>query len=334
MPKISVIIPVYNVEKYLHECLDSVKNQTFKDIEIICINDGSTDNSAQILDEYAKNDPRIKVIHKENGGYGKAMNIGLKNATGEYISIVEPDDFVELDMLDNLYTLAIKENADIVKANHYEYNTQENKLKNEIQKDEVFKNLSESEKSSFFKLAPAIWSGIYKRDFLIQNDIQFLNTAGASYQDTGFNFKVWAMAKNAVLTAKGYYHYRTDNANSSVKNPNKIFCVCDEFKEIERYLKEKEVYDKYKHIFLNTKYSKYMWNYKRLSFKGKLTFLPVLSSEFLTHQKEGLLTKETLGKRKYKRVLFLIKAPKTFNLFYIIEHFPNELARFVSKIKG
>ena len=97
MAKVSIIVPTYNVENYLVECLESIVNQTLKDIEIICIDDGSTDNSGKILDEYAQKDSRIKVIHKENAGYGKAMNLGLDNATGEYIGFVDSDDFVGED---------------------------------------------------------------------------------------------------------------------------------------------------------------------------------------------------------------------------------------------
>ena len=101
MPKISVIVPVYNVEKYLKECLDSIINQTFKDIEIICVNNGSTDSSCEILNEYAKNDNRIKIINSENIGVGNARNLGLQAVTGEYISFVDSDDFLNTDTYSN-----------------------------------------------------------------------------------------------------------------------------------------------------------------------------------------------------------------------------------------
>ena len=100
LPKVSIIVPTYNVEEYLRECMDSVINQTLKEIEIICIDDGATDNSGKILDDYARKDRRVKVFHNENGGYGKAMNYGLMHANGEYIGIVEPDDYVLPDMFD------------------------------------------------------------------------------------------------------------------------------------------------------------------------------------------------------------------------------------------
>ena len=126
MAKVSIIIPTYNVEEYLEECMDSVVRQTLQDIEIICINDGSTDGSLEILKRYAQNDKRIIIVDKENGGYGIGMNIGLDKATGEYIGIVEPDDFVPLNMYEDLYNIAEKENLDFVKADFYRFKRSSN----------------------------------------------------------------------------------------------------------------------------------------------------------------------------------------------------------------
>lgn len=119
--KISVLIPIYNVEKYLGECLESIINQTYSDLEIICINDGSTDNSLSIINKYAKLDDRIVLIDKENSGYGDSMNRGLSIAKGEYISIVESDDFIEKDMLGVLYEKMASYNLDVVKCKYNRY---------------------------------------------------------------------------------------------------------------------------------------------------------------------------------------------------------------------
>jgi glycosyltransferase involved in cell wall biosynthesis len=120
-PKVSVIVPIYNVEKYLRQCLDSVVNQTLRDIEIICVNDGSPDKCPQIADEYAARDDRIIVIHQPNGGYGVAVNKGIAAATGEYVAIVEPDDFIDSNMYQTLYETAKKNNTDVVKSAFYIY---------------------------------------------------------------------------------------------------------------------------------------------------------------------------------------------------------------------
>ena len=119
MAKISVVVPVYNVEKYLKECINSIINQTLEDIEIICVNDGSTDSSLEILNDYAKKDSRIIVINKSNSGYGHTMNMGLNAASGEYIGIIESDDFADKNMFEDLYKLAKEYDADIVKGDWY-----------------------------------------------------------------------------------------------------------------------------------------------------------------------------------------------------------------------
>ena len=120
-PKVSIIVPTYNVEPYLRECLDSICRQTLKDIEIICVNDGSTDGSLAIINEYATRDSRIVVLDGPNGGYGKGMNRGLDRATGEYIGIVEPDDFIALTMYEDLYAIASEHDLDFVKADFYRF---------------------------------------------------------------------------------------------------------------------------------------------------------------------------------------------------------------------
>lgn len=113
-PKVSVLIPVYNYEKYVAKCLESVINQTYKNLEIVAVDDGSTDRSGEILDEYAKNDMRLKVIHKKNGGIGSALKVAIENATGEYVAFLDSDDFMDLNAYEKLVDIAIKSNADIV----------------------------------------------------------------------------------------------------------------------------------------------------------------------------------------------------------------------------
>lgn len=120
-PKVSIVIPIYNVERYLRQCLDSVVNQTLKDIEIICVDDGSTDSSPDIIKEYVDKDPRVKVITKPNSGYGNSMNRGFDMAEGEYIGIVESDDYADPDMFEKLYEVASANDLDVVKSGFYFY---------------------------------------------------------------------------------------------------------------------------------------------------------------------------------------------------------------------
>ena len=118
---VSVIVPIYNVEKYLEKCIKSIRKQSLKNIEIICVDDGSTDSCPKMLEEYAKGDPRIRVITQPNGGYGKAMNVGLAAAKGEYIGIVEPDDYILPNMFKTLYDAAKRHDCEIVKSDFYRF---------------------------------------------------------------------------------------------------------------------------------------------------------------------------------------------------------------------
>ena len=252
MAKVSVIVPVYNVEKYLEECLDSIQVQTLKDIEVICVDDGSTDSSAQILDKYAKTDERFRIVHKANEGYGKAMNVGISMAKAPYVGIVESDDKIEPDMYEKLYTLMEEKHVDVIKADYYEFYQGcdgttieqyvpcicEGRIWNYIQPNQkrltellqlygVVFNIRDYEEAFLFE--KYTWSGLYSRQFLRENHIVHNETPGASYQDNGFWFQIMVKAKLICFVNQAFYHYRIDNLNSSIHSRAKVFAVCDEF---------------------------------------------------------------------------------------------------------
>ena len=182
MPAISLLIPIYNVEKYLRECLDSVLAQSFTDFEAICINDGSTDSSRAIVQEYLDADGRFRVIDKANSGYGASMNQGLDAAQGEYVTILESDDAFTPDALEVLYNLTTTHNAQAVKADFWFYWSQNEKLEpcHVISEGLCGKLVNPQEAFEPFYAKPSIWSGMYNRTFLQENDIRFLETPGAS----------------------------------------------------------------------------------------------------------------------------------------------------------
>lgn len=267
-PLVSVVVPVYNVEKYLTQCLDSLKKQTLREIEIICVNDGSTDHSLEILQRQTAADTRFSVISQENGGYGKAVNAGLRKAHGEYISIVESDDWVEPDFLQTLYEEASRHQADIARADYYLYasNNGLSRPARNIPPRLAGKTVHPLQEQDCFFTDFAIWSAIYKRDFLINNHLWMHETPGASFQDVSFAFRTWALAEKARLISRPLLHYRTDNAGASVKNPLKVFCIQEEFAFIEQFL---ERHPALKPALLSVKnhlkVQCYQWNAKRLS---------------------------------------------------------------------
>ena len=270
-PKISIIIPIYNVNKYLRECIDSIINQTLKNIEIICVNDGSTDNSLEIIKEYIY-DNRIIIINKNNSGYGDSMNQGLNIASGEYIGIVESDDFIDINMFENLYKLTKKGDIDIIRSNFYLY---WEKNKKEALNFKILKNLynkifNPMELQNIFLVQPSIWAGIYKKLFLIKNNIKFLTTPGASYQDTSFFYKTLYKANKIFCTKKAFYFYRQTNSNSSVNNNtlNKVIFAHIELNEIEKFIKKDiKLYNKNQRYFNTKKIMTLLWNLNRVDKK-------------------------------------------------------------------
>lgn len=319
-PKVSIVVPIYNVEKYLKQCLESIVNQTLKDIEIICVDDGSTDSSPDIIREYAAKDARVKVITKPNSGYGNSMNRGFDMAQGEYIGIVESDDYAEPDMFEKLYETASKNRLDVVKSGFYFYYSVP-KEKNEkveiVSKVRAGKTFCPAtdfkapmEMVEFFNIKPSIWSAIYRRDFIRENGIRFNETPGASFQDTSFNFKVMAQAKRVQLLQEAYLHYRQDNESSSVNNPGKIYCVCDEYAEIQKFLDTNPVNrGELEYVSKRIKYDTYIWNFERLTTKYKFLFLERASEEFKEDFASGAMNPSYFEKYKWNDVKKMVEDP-------------------------
>ncbi len=248
MPKISVIVPIYGVEKYLKEAVDSILNQTMTDLEIILIDDGSKDSCPQIIDEYAACDKRIVAIHKENGGYGQTMNIGLNRASGEYIAIVEPDDYIDLKMYEDLYNIAKEFNSDIVKSCFYENlqaKEEQRILKTKwnhdlIPQDRSFKI---TECGLFLQYHPSIWSCIYKKEFLDKHNIRFVEAKGAGWSDNPFQVQTMCLAERINYTSNAYYYWRRTNKDESddLKDYTIPFKRTD---EIHQWLEANNINDK------------------------------------------------------------------------------------------
>lgn len=234
-PKLSVIIPVYNVENYLRQCLDSVLKQTLSELEIIVIDDGGKDCCPQIIDEYARKDSRIIAIHKENGGYGKACNLGIEKACGEYIAILEPDDYIDPDMYNMLYQIAKDSDADIAKSGYYkELETPQKTDTIKIDWSNRFKLpqtvFKIQEYPQFLALHPSIWSAIYKKDFLIKNNIRFVEAPGAGWTDNPFQIETMCLAEKIFYTDKAFYHWRCKSIDDAeeIKDYTIPFKRCDE----------------------------------------------------------------------------------------------------------
>ena len=282
-PKVSIVVPIYNVERYLRECVDSILKQTLKDIEVILVDDGSPDNCGKIIDEYARDDARIIAVHQENSGYSKAVNRGIDMARGEYIGIIESDDWIDDDMYESLYKNAKKNKTDITKGLFYIYRTvpkagerQNTLYKNpngvdlRLAPDGVFKP---EEWPRIIGFHASIWSAIYKAEFV--KKIRIPETAGASYQDFPFMTEVFCRAKRVSIVKRPFVHWRNDEGqgNSTSARGKKLLLMAKNSKTAIEILKKYKKFDIFKEPFfvhvLWTNYeffNRIEWKYKKQYF--------------------------------------------------------------------
>lgn len=278
-PKVSVIMPSLNVVSYIRECIESVVNQTLKDIEIICVDAGSTDGTLEVLEEYTAKDNRIKLLHSDKKSYGYQMNMGIDAATGEYIGIVETDDYIVCDAYEKLYRAAANTQAEIIKANYFEISDSDGVRKSTPCKLTKVKSrygviLTPAEDSWLFYIPMMNVLGIFSLQFIRQNRISFNETPGASHQDMGFWFQTFAVSKRVLLIDEEYYCYRIDNPNSSINNRTKVFCVSDEYKFIKCYLEERpEIFEAVAPMYYHRMFTSYLFTFNKLAEHLKPLFL-------------------------------------------------------------
>ncbi len=314
---VSIIIPVCNVEKYLRECLDSAVNQTLKEIEIICVNDGSTDGSLEILEEYAKKDNRIKVIDKENAGYGHAMNIGMDMAKGEFIGIIESDDYVEPNMFERLFQVAVENNLDFVKSDFYRFYGEGDNLIKEYNKvariDENYNVVLDSSKDhKVFQFLMNTWSGLYRTSFLRNNNIRHNETPGASFQDNGFWFKCNVCGKRIMVINEAFYMNRRDNPDSSVYNPQKVYCGNVEYDYIYEYLREKGVLKDFLEVFVFKKFHTYKFTIERIADELRKEYIQNISREFNEMEAKGELVSRFLSNKDWDTIRWIMRDPDEY----------------------
>lgn len=217
MEKISVILPIYNVEKFLKQSVESVLNQTYKNLEIILVDDGTKDSSDKMCDEYAKKDSRIKVIHKENGGLSTARNAGLDIATGKYVMFLDADDFFEPNSCEVLYNEIEKRQADYVVGNYIHVTHDGIKWENPLFDPNLYDNFKLSitdYQKSFFVMNSVVWNKIFRRDFIEQNKLRFIPKALA--EDAIFSTYCYVHTDNAYFINDVVYNYRQNEENVSI----------------------------------------------------------------------------------------------------------------------
>ncbi len=273
MIKVSIVIPVYNVQEYLTECMESVIGQTLKEIEIICVNDGSTDGSPEILERFAARDKRIVLIHRENGGYGCAVNEGMKRAAGEYVGIVEPDDYVPPDMYQDLYRTAKEYELDFVKADFYRFTT----------------------------------GADGEREFV------YNETPGASFQDNGFWIQTFIYGERAMIIDRPYYRNRRDNPASSVNSREKVYCINIEYDYIRGILtKNPDIWERFKYMYWFKKYHNYMGTLWRIGEEYQREYVVRFSEELRRGIALGEVKREVFSDLAWSHIQGMAEDPERY----------------------
>lgn len=303
MPKVSVIVPVYNTEKYLKKCLETLVNQTMEEIEIIIVNDGTKDNSMTIAREFAKKYPeKIVILEKENGGLSDARNYAIPYAKGEYIAFLDSDDYVEINMYEDMYNLAKSENCDMVECNFYwEY---PKKTKEDI--GTIYHNKREM----LEKIRVVAWNKLIKREILEQTKIRF--PVGYRYEDVEFTYKLIPYIEKSLILPKTLVHYvqREDSISNSQNEKTKdIFKLLD---NVIEFYKEKRLYAEY--------YEELEYTYTRFLFCSSLLRMVKIKDKnvkkdllnktwenvninFPNWKKNSILKKNKSGKNFYMKTL-------------------------------
>ncbi|WP_271328066.1 MULTISPECIES: glycosyltransferase family 2 protein [Lactococcus] len=274
--KVSVIVPVYNVENYLEEALLSLKNQTLTDLEFIIINDGSTDGSSSIIEKVTSGDSRFRVFNVENGGIGKAFNLGVREARGEYIAEFESDDYVALNAYERLYQTAKQFDVDVVRSNWTEFSEKESIVRDILWEypDNYDKLIDVKNSDIFVQVYP--WNAIYRKAMIEKNNIAW-DESVKSYGDTGLFWKINISARDMVFIKDPLYFYRQDNPNSTVNNiGKKVEFLIQQFRLIRAQLIEKGALEKYLYKFYKQMFEKYFWAIEKMTHARDERVLDVL----------------------------------------------------------
>ena len=303
MPKVSVIVPIYNVEKYLEKCINSLLSQTLEDIQIILVNDGSKDNSGNIAKECEKNNKnRIIYVEKENGGLSDARNYGLKYATGDFIAFLDSDDYIEKNAYEEMYNKAIEEHADYVECDFiWEF-------PNKIRVDKQYPYKNKKEMLSFVRVVA--WNKLIKRQLITDNNLEF--PKGLRYEDVEFTYKLIPFINKFAYVDKPFIHYvQREGSIANVQNERtaEIFTVLD---NVIEFYKKNNIYEKYRDE-LEYNYARYllcsslkrMCKIKDKTIREKLLTesWKRLNSNFPNWKENVILKTVNIGKNKYMRTV-------------------------------
>ena len=318
MTKFSIIIPVYNVERFLPECLDSIAAQSLPDIEIICIDDGSLDGSSKILEQYAKNDKRLTILKQKNQGQGVARNNGLEIAKGDYILFVDPDDWIEADTLKILYKKFLETNAEVIQFDYKKINDLSKseklyKFSKEVKKQKYKINL---EKTPYFNWSSVknhalngmrlmLWDKAYSLNFLKKNNIKCAPNKHS--EDHIFSIKTLISAEKIYYLNIPLYNYRQREGSAVNIKTDENFCIFDNIQYIDDFLKSKNLKTELDKEFKSYKVNYLCWHFDRINDSSRTKYLEMCRNILSKQDYKRLIRKIKNGNKSFVENMFSIK---------------------------
>lgn len=315
--RVSVLLVVKDFDSELLRCLKSLSNQILDDMEVLClvvVPENETEayrNQLVVLEDYAKKDPRIRIVRTKMTDYGVIMNAGVKISRGEYINIISVNDFVDPEMYIELFALAKKHDADVVRSNYYEFLNDADRLHESFLAEDADKLKDPEEDTSIFYQPPILGCGLYKREFILGKQLSFINSLSSKPQDASYNFKLLASTDKLVLTNKAYIHYQENN---SIIKSDEMYLVNLEYAETEKFLKARGIWDTYGNIFEAVKFASYFLNMLRLEDKNLEPFILRTRAEFHDADDRGKLKKKYFPKEHWKTLQGILKYPPSIFL--------------------
>lgn len=309
---ISILMPCYNAGKYLYRSVGSIQASTIQDFEILCLDDGSTDDTYKILRELSEKDSRIKVISRPEKGYAVTMNELLDRAQGEYVLNVDPDDWIEPTMFETMLAY-MSDDTDFVKCGFmFELKDRTQKYYYTLQPAEFCpRKLPAKSKMEFYVSQIAIWTCLIRRSFIEKHHIRLNETEGAAYQDTAFIFYINTLAEKVRLIPDTLYHYNKTNANASTASPRYPLAPAVEYRKMEKWCMDNPQYGIWvRSVLCRSRFGSYNWNMSRIKEEDRLEFAKMAQKDF--QDDFDFIDDRMFTEDEYKAYLTAIRSPEDY----------------------
>ena len=308
---ISVLMPCYNAGEYLKRSVKSICDNTYKDIEIICLDDGSKDDTCIILQELSKQYP-IRIMSREEKGYAVTMNELLDMAKGEFVINIDPDDWIEPNMFEKMLEY-MDDSTDFVKCG-FAFELKDKTQNYYYTKEPAEfcpRKLPAKSKMEYFVTQVALWTCLIRKDFINKKHIRLHETPGAAYQDTSFNFLINAMADKIRLIPDVLYHYNKTNDNASTYSPRYPLAPAVQYRWIEKWCMKNPEYGLYvRSVLCRCRFGSYLWNMSRIKKIDRLEFAKWAQEDFITD--DDFIDVRMFTDEEYKAYLTAKNSPEDF----------------------